>query len=295
MTRIILLITIGLTASCINAQPRFGNENAMLNYSSNAMLINPANTASNDSLSTIALSARLQWLNVEGRPISQNLQFQTAAIAHTGLGFALHNDSYGVNHNMQLSLHYARKIKLKQGTLSFGLQLGALTCGEGAVTDLNETADPVFARASVRSWGFNAGAGAAYRTDKWFAGISIPQLMTNDFDAEQKLRNELKFDRLQYILAGGYAFDLSSTLCLQPFLLMAFSPSVSTGYEFMLTAFYRKRFEFGAGLSTNAHLQVAAGLMILKNLSLRYQYGQSMDELQNHFSGTHIISFGYRL
>ena len=295
MKRTILYIPISLIfVANLVAQPRFGNERGNLNYRSDEMLVNPAYAGSIAGASTISLSARMQWIEVDGGPMSQNLQFQTATIARgSGLGLSLYNDSYGVNKNMQLGLYYAYKIPLKRGMLSFGLQVGALICGTDAVTDLYEPNDPVFAGGASRSWGFNSGAGAYYRTDKWFAGFSIPQLLTNDFDVERKLKNDFKFDRLHYYLAGGYTFNLNEVFTLQPVLLLELSQSASTGYEFMLTAAYKKRFDFGIGLAADAYLQLSVGVGVLKNLSLRYQYGHYTGNLRNDFSGIHFISLVY--
>lgn len=116
------LIILSITTERLASQPRFGDERGNINYRTNEMLMNPAVTGADDSISTLALSARLQWLDVEGAPISQNIQFQTAMLApHSGMGVSVYNDSYGLNRNLQFALHYSYKLPLRSGMLSFGL------------------------------------------------------------------------------------------------------------------------------------------------------------------------------
>ena len=288
---VFVLTTLLIFAVKLDSQPRFGDERGNISYRTNEMLMNPALTGAQDSISIVALSARLQWLDVEGAPISQNIQFQTATLApRSGLGVSIHNDSYGLNRNLQFALHYSYKLHLRHGSLSFGLNLAALTCGTEAITDLDQQSDPQFARPSVRSWGFNAGAGAYYRAGELFAGLSIPQLFANDFTPDQRLSNTFAIDRLQYILVGGYRFRPHPLLNLQPTLLLALSQRATLGYELMLAATYRSRLEIGLGHSAGNHLQLAAGIALLRKLSLRYQYGQSLGHLSNNFSGIHNIS-----
>lgn len=288
-----------LLATSLTAQPHFGNEQGNLNYRFNEMLINPATTASQDSINLLSLGLRMQWMDMDGGPFSQTLQFQTPSIGtKTGLGLSLYNDSYAINSNTQFSAHYAYKIKMKIGTFSLGLQAGVLTSGVKAVTDINDPLDPAFAEGASRSWGFNAGFGAYYHTDSWFAGFSIPQLLTNDYELndndEQKLKNAMEFDRLQYYFTGGSQFLLSSKMTLRPTVLLELSSSTSLGYEVMLIADYAKRFEFGVGMSANTCLQIAAGVVIARNFALNYQYSQYLGSSYKNISGMHFIGLQYR-
>ena len=295
--KIYILIAFLTIAHAAATQPRFGNERGNLNYRFNEMFINPAYAGTNDSLTLISIGARMQWLGSDG-PISQNLQVQTSAMKNkAGLGMSIYNESYGINNNIQLGAYYAYKIAMRKGVLSFGLQASMLTSGIKAVTNLNDQTDPLFANASSRSWGFNTGIGGHYRTDKWFAGFSIPELLKNDYatnrNGEQKLKNEFDFSILQYYFTGGYLFSLSDKISLKPTALLQLSQNTSAGYELMLTAVYDKRFDLGAGASANSCLQVAAGATLAKNLKLGYQYSQYLGNIYSEFSGIHFIALKY--
>jgi type IX secretion system PorP/SprF family membrane protein len=288
------IISILVVFSCITvttiAQPHINDERGNLNYRDYELLINPAFT---DSIGQrmISLGVDKQWA-IEGAPLTEFLQFQMP-VAQTGnIGAWLHNDSYGVENDIQIGAAYSYKIKIKDNFLSFGLSLSLLMMGESRVAELNDSRpDPVFSEPLSGQTGFNAGFGAYYFSNKFYAGFSIPQLLTNDIK-NYKLENSIDFARAQYYFTGGYRFDMSNTISLMPSALLALSGATSLGYEVMLTAAYNKRFEIGAGWSANANLQFAAGAAITKSISLRYQFSQNIDA-DYHAGTSHFIVLRY--
>jgi type IX secretion system PorP/SprF family membrane protein len=268
------------------AQPRLQNEQGNLNYRDYELLLNPA-TVGAVTQSQISLSAHKQWTGIEGAPLSELLQYQMPIAQNSGLGAWVHNDAYGVTHNLQIGATYAYKIRLKDNFLSFGLSLSALMLQESRVTDLNTSGDMTFAEPLGSHFGFNAGFGVYYTGEKFYAGFSIPQLLTNDITASS-LSNSLDFARANYYFTGGYRFDVSNRISLTPSALLQLSDATEVGYAFMLTAAYDKRVEVGAGWASPAQLQLSVGAAVTKNLSVRYQFAQATGS-DYHAGSSHFI------
>jgi type IX secretion system PorP/SprF family membrane protein len=281
---LLFFLAVGITVA---AQPRLQNEQGNLNYRDHELLLNPA-TVGVVTQNQISLSAHKQWTGIEGAPLSELLQFQMPIAQNSGLGAWVHNDAYGVTHNLQIGATYAYKIRLKNNFLSFGLNLSALMLQESRVTDLNDSRpDEAFAEPLSSQFGFNAGFGVYYTGEKFYAGFSIPQLLTNDIK-ENSLSNSMDFARANYYFTGGYRFDVSNKISLSPSALLQLSSATDVGYAFMLTAAYDKRVEVGAGWAFPSQLQLSLGAAVTKKLSIRYQFSQATGS-DYHAGSSHFI------
>lgn len=281
----VLLILVG--CGSLAAQPRLADEQGNLNYRDYELLINPATAGILNSYFT-SVSINKQWVSIDNSPLAELLQFQMPLAKSSGLGAWVYNESYGVQTNTQLAMSYAYKVKLNSHTLSFGLNASLLLLNESRVTDINDPFDPVFAEALGLQAGFNAGFGACYHGENFYAGFSIPQLLTNDLKTN-KLEDSFDFSRLQYYFTGGYNFNLNEKFSLMPTALLAVSGATDFGYECMLNAAYDKRFELGAGWAAHNRLQISAGATIVKGLSLRYQYSENFGSDYSHTGSSHFV------
>jgi len=291
MKRIYFLAIIFLLNYCnLFAQPRFGNELGNLNYRDNELLINPATLGSVDRY-LISLGVNKQWTGIEGSPLSETLQFQTPLAENSGLGAWLYNESYGPQNNTQFAAVYTYKLKMGKNTLSFGLSGAALMMSEKQVAG-NDPDDHIFASNRGTRFGFNAGFGTYYFGNKFYAGFSIPQILTNDFEtgvSDPKIKNSLDFGRMQYYFTGGYCFDVSEKISIKPTALIVVSGTTDLGFEGMLFASYKSRYEVGAGIASHTNLRITAGVAITANIAARYQYSQNLGSNYNRVGGSHFV------
>ena len=261
-------------------------EQGNVNYRDYELLLNPA-TVGVATQNQLSLSVHKQWLGFDGAPLSELLQYQMPIAQHSGVGAWVYNDAFGVTNNLQVGVVYAHKIRLGNNTLSFGLNLSALTMQESRITDLP---DPEYDEAlaePLSRFGFNAGFGLYYAGDKFYSGFSIPQLLTNEIK-ENSLSNGMNFAQLQYYFTGGYRFDVTDKISLSPSALLQLSGATEVGYAFMLTAAYAKRVEAGAGWASPSQLQFSVGAAVTKKLSLRYQFSQEVGS-EYHDGSSHFI------
>jgi type IX secretion system PorP/SprF family membrane protein len=278
----IITLCIFLCSGVLLAQPRYNDEQGNLQYRDYELLLNPASIG-DVVQNRLSFGVFKQWTGIEGAPLAEVLQYQMPLAQNSGFGAWLHNESYGVQNNAQLGAAYAYKIRTGTNILSFGIHLSLLLRSEHRVTDLPDPSDPSFAEPPGNAIGYNAGFGAYYAGEKFYAGFSIPQLLTNDL-RNNSLANGIDFARMHYYFTGGYHFDVAEKFRLSPSALAVLSGATEVGYAVMLTAAYDQRFEVGAGWAAHAQLQLALGAAITKNLSLRYQFSQEVGG--NYHAGT---------
>ena len=280
-----------LSTVAVVAQPHFNDEQGNLNYRGNELLINPATLGATDSY-RIGLGFNKLWTGIESSPMAGQLQFQMPVTANNGLGAWVYSENYGPQTNVQFGAAFGHSLRIGDNRLALGLSLSLLMMNEKQVTGDNPN-DPVFATSAGNQMGFNAGFGAYYFGENFYAGFSIPQLLTNDFKANGtilKLKNSLAFDRLQYYLTGGYRFAVGEKIGLMPAALLEFSGKTDLGYEVMLTADYNRFLEVGAGFAAQSCLKIAAGVNITKNIGLRYQFAQHLGNDYKNFGSSHFIT-----
>ena len=291
----ILGLTLLTSVSCF-AQPHFGKEQGNLRYRNREIMVNPAYVGSvKDTYRRLSVGAAWQWVGMKGAPKTQELQFQSGIANAGGVGGWLYHESYGVTDIIQLAGTYSYSFVLSEGhNLALGLSLSALTISEDMVSGIDDPNDPMFTQSTPRVWGFNSGFGAMYYTDKYYVGLSMPQLLTNNWEegvSEPKLKNTFKFDQLQFYLTGGYVFEISDDVSLMPNALLQFSGSSSFGYEAMIRGDYKRRVAVGVGYGYDKMLKAEVGVFITKEVSVGYRYEQSFGKTYKHLSGSHLINF----
>jgi type IX secretion system PorP/SprF family membrane protein len=258
-------------------------------------MVNPAYVGSvENTYRRLSLSADWQWVGMDGAPKMQVLQFLTGLPNSGGIGGWFYHEGYGVTDIIQFGGIYSHSFKLTDDlNLSLGLSLSALTVSEDLVTGIDDPNDPMFSKSELRVWGFNSGFGAMLYTDSYYVGLSMPQLLTNNWEegaSEPKIKNAFKFDQLRFYLTGGYVFKVSDDVSIMPNALLQFSGNTSFGYEFMVRGDYKKRVAVGVGYGYDKAIKAEAGVFISKEVSLAYRYQQSFGDTYKHLSGSHSIT-----
>jgi type IX secretion system PorP/SprF family membrane protein len=187
-------------------------------YMFNGLAINPAYAGSHETLSMTAM-AREQWTGIEGAPSTQTFSVHAPIKRKKiALGLLLLNDQIGVTSQTGAYGSYAYKIDFDdKGTLSMGLSAG-FTYFNANFSQVSDT-DGTFA-ADVSEFQPNVGLGFYYSTDRFFAGISTPQLLETTFDKSNQ-DSDSKLLR-HYFATAGYVFDLNDFIKLKPHVLLKY-------------------------------------------------------------------------
>ncbi len=186
-------------------------------YMFNGMALNPAYAGSHESLSLTAVSHH-QWVGIEGAPSTQTFTAHSPIKnERVGLGLILMRDKIGVTNHLSGTFAYSYKIPLSKGTLAAGLQASfsqyAIKYG-----DVHIDNDIAFGRDDVSKVLLNFGTGLYYSTSRFYAGFSVPQLMTNKIE-DGETGSAVNLVR-HYFFTSGYVFTLNRDLKLKPNVLL---------------------------------------------------------------------------
>lgn len=291
MKRVYILIII-----CLVSYAGYSQQHPMLSqYMFNGLILNPAYAGSKDYVST-GLVYRKQWVEFDGAP-----ETQTAFIhgplrnKKVGLGFSLINDKIGVTNRTDAYGSYAYHIKAGKGKFAMGLQAG-ISYYRAKLSDLIywDKNDPVFAEDIQSNILPNAGVGIYYYERIFYAGISVPHLLSYDpqrslsFDIE-KVPHQVR----HYFLSTGYVAEINDDFKIKPSVLVKYVADAPVEFDLNCNFLFANTFWIGASYRTGDAIVGIVEYQISPRMRLGYSYDATLSDLKDHSSGSHEIMLGY--
>jgi type IX secretion system PorP/SprF family membrane protein len=186
-------------------------------YMLNPLLINPSYAGLSNNLNGMA-GYRTQWTGLAGQPRTMNASVHTSLVNNKiGVGILFSNDKIGNISNRETNASVAYKLKFNNSVFSFGMQAGI----QSYRTDLSSLTildpdDNAFANGE-RGSRLNIGAGAIFRSERVFIGLSVPRLLPSTF---KQGGQKFELYNQHYYLMGGYVYYLSERMLLKPSILL---------------------------------------------------------------------------
>jgi len=152
-------------------------------YMYNTLSINPAYAGSRDALSITALH-RSQWVGFDGSPTTQTITMHSPiANKNIGLGLTVVNDKIGPVNNTSLAGQFAYIMQLnRKSKLSLGLSGGVnILQADLNSLSLDQQNDPTFQTNLTNRVTPNFGFGAYYSRERFYIGVSTPNLIQNQY------------------------------------------------------------------------------------------------------------------
>ena len=285
----LLIMLLSLLLSPAQAQQRM----MFTQYMFNGLAINPAYAGSQESLDLTAL-AREQWIGLEGAPSSQTFSAHAPLRnKKVALGLLLTRDKIGVSSQTSLYGVYAYRIKLKEGTLSAGLQLGFDSYRTSFSRVLTEIADDQhFAQDDARAFLPNFGAGVYYSTPRFYAGVSAPYLLNNLYPGSEQ--NQARQFR-HWFATAGYVFDLNRELKLKPNVLVKTVQGAPVEVDINANLLIKETLWVGMSYRSFDALSWLIELQATPKFRLGYAYDMTVSPLKQTSSGSHELMLNYRL
>jgi type IX secretion system PorP/SprF family membrane protein len=264
-------------------------------YVLNPLSINPA-YAGNRGVMNIAAFYRKQWVGVKGSPETMSLAADAPLSDNRmGLGLILINDKIGVTRETQFNANYSYKISMKSGILSFGLGAGLIMTNTAwsklVVLDQGDEYRLIDSKVFVVP---NFSFGAYYSSQNYFAGISIPKLLGQEFNFEKNkyvLKNTMK--DYNYLLNTGYIFDLSPKLKFFPSVLVVLAPGDYVLFDINANFKVMDRFWLGASYRNDRAISGLFQFQLTNQVKFAYTYDFDFAKLQTFSSGSHEVMLRY--
>ena len=210
-----------------------------------------------------------------------------------GAGLQLVNDQIGLFTHQQINVQYSYKMRLFEGQLGIGLQVGFLNEKfNSSDLDVIDPGDEVFSTSDVNGNHIDMAAGLYYSRRNWYVGASLLHAMSPLIHLGE--RNELQVDRTYYLTAG-YNIKLRNPFLSIP--VSVFGQSDGVAYRTDVTARLRytnekKIMYLGLGYSpTNSVTVLVGGSFHGINVGYSYEAFTNGISLGN---GRHELFVGYQ-
>jgi type IX secretion system PorP/SprF family membrane protein len=304
----LIIKSFAIAAGCLFSAKVSAQQEAMYSqYMFNMMAVNPAYAGSRDVLSATGLY-RQNWVGIAGAPVTQTITADMPlSRERIGIGFQAFNDEVGVTTSTGFYGTYAFRVKVSQkATLSLGLQAGA-TNFRANFTDVKTglPSDPAFSQ-NVNKFLPNFGTGIYFSTDKFYLGVSVPQLIRGKLS--EFSRSDSSRQQRHFFAMAGTVLRLSNSLALKPSVLAKAVAGAPLAADFNMNLWIKNRLALGASFRTSNFkfnkLQpidhrlgdaVVGMIEVQLNDQLRfgYAYDYMLNGLQNVQTGSHEVMLRY--
>jgi type IX secretion system PorP/SprF family membrane protein len=280
--RVHLLIFICLACWGVKAQ----QDAQYTQYMFNTMSVNPAYAGSRGQLS-IAAMYRAQWVGLNGAPKTQTLNLHSPiGESRVGYGFSIVNDDIGDGTVQETSFDavFSYTLEVSQDAkLSFGLKAGGHLLNLDFTKLNNFDNEPIAGDNIENKFSPNFGIGFYYHTDRFYAGLSAPNLLESDhFDNAQRDANSVQFlstERINFYLITGYVFELNPDLKFKPALLSKVVGGAPLQLDLSASFLINEKFSLGAGYRLDAAISALAGFQITDQFMLGLAYDRETTDL----------------
>ena len=278
------------------AIPVFAQQNPLFShYMFNGLYINPAYAGSKEFVSTTFI-ARKQWTGFEGAPSTQIASLHAPiSDKRIGLGAVISHDKIGITNQTDFYGSYAYHIPLERGKLSFGLSAG-FTYFKSELSELTvwETDDPVYETNSLSNVLPEFGAGIYYYSRKFYAGFSVPQILS--YDPEQPFHVVVeKVHRLSrhYYVTSGVILTNGGELKFRPSFMIKYAQNAPIQYDLNLNVLISDIIWVGGSYRSGDAAVLLLEYQVNKKLRVGYSYDMTLSEIKKYSSGSHEIVLGY--
>jgi type IX secretion system PorP/SprF family membrane protein len=282
-TTLILVFTLLLTGFVYGQQDPHYTQ-----YMYNQNILNPAYAGSRGDLS-IGLLGRTQWVGIDGAPDTQTLNIHSAIGSRVGLGISAIHDQIGPAEESNLSLDFSYTIPVSEsGNLAFGVK-GSYNNLQIVKLSPLTSGDPIFSNTDVNEWYPNVGAGAYFYTDKFYAGLSVPNILENY--SYTIANNEVQdvSDEMHFFGTLGYVFDLSDNLKFKPSAMVKMVTGSPVSIDLNGSLFINELFEVGLSWREGDSIDALIGVQASPSIRVGYAYDYTLTHLGDFNSGSHEI------
>lgn len=294
LNKITLVSVLTLGSLTIQAQ----QDPMYTHYMYNTLSVNPGYAGSRDALTVTALH-RSQWVDFNGAPLTQTLTMHSPLRnQHIGLGLSVMNDKIGPINNTSVKADFAYRFQLTQKSkLALGLSAGAnIFQANLSSLQLDQQIDPVFESNIKNHATPNFGFGAYYSRERFYAGISAPNLLQNSYsEVSQENGNTLiAKEQRHYFFIMGTMLKITENLAFKPTTLIKATSAAPIQADFTASFVIMERLLIGAMVRSGDAVGALVGLDITEQLHLGYSFDWSFGlKTGTYNQGSHEIVLRY--
>lgn len=266
-------------------------------YLVEGLFINPAYAGTREALS-MSLSGRKRMLGFAGEytmgSFSMHAPLKRDRIA---LGLSVNQLSYGVTSQTSIFSYYAFHIKTEKGRWSMGLKAGVDMVSHDYSGIVTQDPDAVFQVGEESFVMPNAGAGVYYSSDKIFAGVAVPALLTYKVDTstlEYKFQPDFRY--YDILASAGGLITFSEGLKFKPSVMVKYSLTNSLRLDLNGNFIIADVLWLGGSWRIGEDAVVGiVEVQLTPQLKLGYSYDYNLGVLSSFIGGTHEVALRFDL
>jgi type IX secretion system PorP/SprF family membrane protein len=287
-----VLIVLLLSNTKVKAQ----TEPMYSQYMYNMLSINPAYAGSREVLS-MNMFHRKQWVGIAGAPQTTSLTIdQSFNDKKVGLGIQMYDDRLGVEKAQGVNAMWSARVRISEnGILSGGLQFGVMNYRADLTKVENRftPGDPAFSQ-NYSKWLPSVGMGLFYNTDKFYMGVSVPNLMRTRLATFDLIKSGIQnVNDLHFFATAGYVYDINDQVKFKPSAMVKVVSGAPIQYDFNANFWLKELIGFGVSYRTKDAVLGMIELQTNRNFRIGYAYDIPVSDLKLYTQGTHEIMLRY--
>lgn len=264
-------------------------------YMYNMSVVNPAYATGIPAMLNTGALYRTQWVGAVGAPKTFTFFGHTALSNKIEVGLSLISDDIGDGakkennfyadfaYILELGGEHKLSLGMKAGFTSLQSNFNGFRFESGDVTT-----DLAFSQ-NINVTKPNIGAGAYYFTDKYYVGLSVPNLLNSKHIEEKSGINAYGSEEMHAFLTAGYVFQLNDMFKLKPAFMSKFVTGSPIAVDVSANVLYNNKFELGVAYRINDSFSALMNINVVPNLRVGYSYDYTTSNLGQFNSGTHEI------
>jgi type IX secretion system PorP/SprF family membrane protein len=292
MKKLTLFVTILAVCGSLFGQQEPQNTLYMLN----PFLTNPALAGTNNYYQ-IRTNHRFQWTGLKDAPITNSISaYGPHSTKSMGYGGTIYNDITGPTSRTGLNAVYAYNIAVNTDIrVSMGLSLGIMQYKvDGTKIELHDAEPDNALQKTLYSKVVPDGSMGIYVWNSdFFAGFSALQLLNNKIKLSAE-DPEPELNRLarHYYLFGGYHYEPSKDLALEPTLVIKKVVPAAYQFEFNAKVIYQRMLWGGISFRTQDAVSLVLGYTYENKYFVGCGYDYAVSSLRKYTTGSFEFCLG---
>ncbi len=270
MKKISILIALAFISLDGQAQqqPMYGQ------YMFNMLNVNPA-YAGNRDVGNLTFLARRQWVGVDGSPATGSISYdQRIKDKNFSLGGQVYYDNIFIQKRSGVQGFYSYSAPMNKSTLSLGMSFGVLNYNTNySRTNPFQSSDPALQQV-VNAYLPTAGFGALWSGEKWYLGVSSPNLFRSFTSQTNSKGVKLAGKDGHYYITGGLIFAMSDQVVAKPSIMVKSVNGAPVQYDLNMNLWFGERIGIGASYRTSDAIIGIAEFQLSPLFRVGYAYEQ---------------------
>jgi len=297
MKRIIAILGLILITHTTFAQ----QDPQYTHYMYNMNVVNPAYATAKESVLDLGVLYRTQWVGAVGAPKTMTAFAHMPISKKIEMGVSVITDDIGdgakKENNFYADFAYILQFEGSH-RLSFGMKAGftnLTTNFNGFQLESGDASTDEAFNQNINAFKPSVGAGVYYFTDKYYVGLSAPNLLPTKHIEERAGINALGSEEMHLFATAGYVFQVSDMFKVKPAAMAKIIKGAPLTLDVSANVLYNNRFELGAAYRLDDSVSGLMAINATKSLKIGYAYDYTLSNLGQFNSGTHEVFLIFNL